>query len=134
MGSEAEDDWLLRDPLPAEPMARLAGWLEEAFEAGLQRNPHAMTLATVDPDGRPSARIVLCKGIDVEAGRLRFFSNRESRKGVALEATPRAALVFYWGPQERQARVEGAVELLGEEESDAYFASRPRDSRMRWRC
>ncbi len=127
---DALDAWLARDPLPDDPMPRLSRWLDEALAAGLERNPDAMTLATVDPDGLPSARIVLCRGIDVAAGWLRFFTNRESRKGLALGRTPRAAVVFHWGPQERQARVEGGVEELPETESDDYFASRPLEARI----
>ncbi len=130
MAGETGDNWLRRDPLPGDPMPWLARWLDEAFAAGLERNPHAMTLATVDPAGRPEARVVLCRGVDVAAGSLRFFSHYESRKGRALDAAPRAALVFYWGPQERQARVEGAVERLPESESDAYFAARPLEARI----
>lgn len=119
-----------RDPLPSDPMPVVAGWLEEAFAAGLQRNPHAVALATVDPDGRPSARMVLCKGIDAARGELVFYSHHESRKGRALAAHPSAALVFYWPPQERQVRVEGPVLRAADAVSDAYFASRPRVSRL----
>jgi pyridoxamine 5'-phosphate oxidase len=102
-------------------------WLDQALAAGLHE-PTAMTLATCTPDGRPSARIVLLKGFD-ERG-FSFFSNYDSRKGRELTANPRAALVFYWGELERQVRVEGTVERVGEAESDAYHATRPRGSQL----
>jgi pyridoxamine 5'-phosphate oxidase len=87
-----------------------------------------MTLATATPGGHPSARIVLCRGVD-ERG-LRFFTNYESRKGCELSDNPRAALVFHWAKLGRQARLEGAVERLPSVESDAYFQSRPRGHRL----
>ena len=89
-----------------------------------------MTLATVEPDGRPSARLVLCRGIDTRAGWLVFYTDRESAKGRALEANPRAALVFHWDAFERQARIEGLVTLAPDADSDAYWNSRPRDARL----
>ncbi len=130
MASELRDAWMSRDPLPADPMPVVAQWLDEAFAADLQRNPNAVALATVDPDGRPSARMVLCKGIDVARGELVFYSHHASRKGRALAAHPHAALVFYWPPQERQVRVEGPVCQAPAAVSDAYFASRPGDSQL----
>jgi pyridoxamine 5'-phosphate oxidase len=111
-------------------MPILKSWLDEAFSAGAQPNPHAVALATVDPDGSPSVRMVLCNAIEPEAGDLVFYSNRESRKGLALAWHPRAALVFYWGPQSRQARVEGPVRLISDADSDAYFATRPLDAQV----
>ncbi|MNT49598.1 Pyridoxine/pyridoxamine 5'-phosphate oxidase [compost metagenome] len=87
-----------------------------------------MTLATVDADGQPSARIVLLKGIDDRG--FTFFTNYESRKGLDLAANPRAALLFHWVQLERQVRVEGRVEKVSDDESDAYFASRPLGSRV----
>ena len=87
-----------------------------------------MTLATATPDGRPSARMVLLKGVDARG--FAFFTNYESRKGAELAANPRAALVFFWVQLERQVRVEGRVERLSAEESDAYFASRPEGSQL----
>jgi len=110
-----------------DPLRRLAGWLDEAHAAGLGP-PDTMTLATASPDGTPSARMVLLKGMD-ERGLL-FYTNRRSRKGRELAANPRAALVLYWPPLGRQARVEGAVAELGDEESDAYWATRPLGSRL----
>ncbi|WP_366144837.1 pyridoxamine 5'-phosphate oxidase [uncultured Chloroflexus sp.] len=110
-----------------DPIAQFTCWLREAAEAGLIE-PNAMTLATIDPDGRPSARMVLLKGID-ERGFV-FFTNYESRKGRALAAHPAVALVFYWPELERQVRVEGYAEQISAEESDAYYATRPLESRI----
>jgi len=90
--------------------------------------PNAMTLATATPDGKPSARMVLLKGVN--AGGFVFFTNYESRKGMELTANPWAALVFYWPELERQVRVEGRVERVSPEESDAYFVSRPNGNRI----
>ena len=87
-----------------------------------------MMLATVDPDGRPSARTVLLKGFD-ERGAV-FFTNTESRKGLALAAHPHAALTFHWDALERQLAIEGDVTPVGDDEADAYFATRPRDSQL----
>nr|WP_322488252.1 pyridoxamine 5'-phosphate oxidase [Chloroflexus sp.] len=111
----------------ADPIAQFTRWLREAAEAGLIE-PNAMTLATIDPDGRPSARMVLLKGVD-ERGFV-FFTNYESRKGRALAAHPAVALVFYWPELERQVRIEGYAEPLSAEESDAYYATRPLESRI----
>lgn len=111
----------------ADPLRFFGRWFEEALKAGV-REPNAMTLATVGDDGQPAARIVLLKGAD-ERGFV-FYTNYESRKGQELAARPRAALVFWWQELERQVRIEGAVEKVTGEESDAYFASRPRPSRL----
>ena len=108
-------------------MPLLDGWLKEAF-ADI-RNAHAMALATVDPDGRPSARMVICRGIDVRAGWIVFYTDRESTKGKALDVNPFAALVFNWDAHERQARIEGPVTLAPDSDSEAYWSSRPRDAR-----
>lgn len=129
-GGALRDAWLARDPLPAEPFGALERWLAEAFEEGRQPNPHAVALATVDPDGRPSVRIVLCKALEPASGSLLFYTNLESRKGRALAAHPHAAAVFHFGPQERQARLEGPVTPVAPEEADAYFASRPREAQL----
>ena len=110
-----------------DPLAEVRRWYGEAVAAGVPE-PDAMALATASPDGMPSVRIVLLKGID-ERG-IRFFTNHESRKGRELEANPRAAVTLYWQPLDRAVRLEGAVERLAEEESDAYFASRGRGSRL----
>ena len=90
--------------------------------------PNAMALATATPDGRPSVRIVLLKGLD-DTG-LTFFTNYESRKGQELAANPRAAAVLLWHPLQRQVRVEGPVTTIDDADSDAYFASRPRGSQI----
>lgn len=120
----------LPDALPAGPMPLVVAWYEEAHRRAGQPNPNAMTLATIDPDGRPSARIVLCKGIDAAAGSFLFFTNYTGRKGVALDANPRAALVMHWDHLDRQIRIEGPVAHASAAESDAYFASRPWESRI----
>lgn len=111
----------------ADPMAQFAKWFEEAVSAGVEE-PNAMTLATATPDGTPSARIVLLKG--VEARGFTFFTNYESRKGQELAANPRAALVFHWQPLHRQVRVTGTVAQVSAEESDAYYNVRPLEARL----
>ena len=116
----------MNDPALNDPVAIFNEWLEEARAAGLEA-PEAMTLATADGDGRPSARMLLLKGADADG--FTFFSGYESRKGRELADNPRAALVFYWRPLGRQVRVEGSVRRLSEEESDAYWATRPPRSR-----
>jgi pyridoxamine 5'-phosphate oxidase len=110
-----------------DPLERLAAWFAEAAEAGIEE-ASAMALATASPDGVPSVRIVLLKGIDDRG--VQFFTNYESRKGRELEANPRAAATLYWQPQHRAVRVEGSVERLTAQESDAYFSTRPRGSRL----
>ena len=114
------------DVLP-EPIAQFRVWFDEALAANLPE-PNAMTLATCTPDGRPSARVVLLKGLDENGFTL--FTSFDGRKARELSANPRAALVFYWAELERQVRVEGAVERTTAAESDAYFQSRPRGSQL----
>jgi len=109
-----------------EPLTPFRRWLDEAWKG--EPNAHAMTLATTTSDGRPSARAVLLKGLD-ERGYV-FYTNLESRKSKELLANPHAALCFLWKSLDRQVRVEGFVELAADEEADAYFASRPRDSQI----
>jgi pyridoxamine 5'-phosphate oxidase len=109
------------------PLETVRRWYDEAVAAGVPE-PDAMALATASPDGVPSVRIVLLKGID-ERG-LCFYTNYGSRKGRELDANPRAAVTLYWQPLHRALRAEGAVERLSESESDAYFGSRPRGSRL----
>ncbi|XQM34920.1 Pyridoxine/pyridoxamine 5'-phosphate oxidase [Cupriavidus sp. H19C3] len=111
----------------ADPISQFQRWFDEAVVAKMP-DPNAMTLATVDADGQPSARIVLLKGLD--ASGFTFFTNYESRKGLDLLANPRAALLFHWVQLERQVRIEGEVRKVDEAESDAYFASRPLGSRL----
>lgn len=120
----------LPDALPAEPMPMFKAWFDEAHARKAQPNPNAMALATIDPDGRPSLRIVLCKDIDISRGSITFYTNRTSRKGVALETHPRAAVVFHWDVFDRQVRIEGPVTHTTDAESDAYFASRSVASRI----
>lgn len=111
----------------SDPIAQFERWFEEALNARLPE-PNAMTLATVDAGGQPSARIVLLKGVDARG--FTFFTNYESRKGVDMAVNPRAALLFHWVQLERQVRIEGMVRKVSEAESDAYFASRPLGSRI----
>lgn len=112
--------------LDQDPIAQLEAWLAEA--RGVVPEPGAMTLATADANGRPSARIVILRGLD--HGGLTFFTNRGSRKGEELGRNPRAAVVFHWWALGRQVRVEGAVEETTSEESAAYWRSRSRDSQL----
>jgi pyridoxamine 5'-phosphate oxidase len=109
------------------PLRLVREWFEEAAASGIIE-AERMALATATPDGRPSVRIVLMKGIDDEG--IRFFTNYESRKGRELDANPRAAATIYWQPLYRAARFEGPVERLPPDESDAYFASRPRGAQI----
>ena len=119
-------DELRRADLAGDPLEQFGCWFAEA--AGVLETPQAMALATATAEGVPSARTVLLKGFD-ERG-LVFFSHYTSRKGCELEANPQAALLFHWRPLGRQVRVEGRVERVPEEESDAYFATRPRDAQI----
>jgi pyridoxamine 5'-phosphate oxidase len=109
-----------------DPITQLRAWLKEA--GAVVGRPHVMTLATATVDGKPSARVVLLRGLD-ERG-LTFFTNRTSRKGDELRANPRAAVVMHWWELGRQVRVEGAVEEIAQEESAAYWATRPRGSQI----
>ena len=110
-----------------DPLIQFGRWFEEAVKAELHE-PNAMTLATATPDGAPSGRIVLLKGFD-ERGFL-FFTDYRSRKGGELAKNPRAALVFYWPELERQIRITGSTERTDRQESELYFRSRPRGSRL----
>jgi pyridoxamine 5'-phosphate oxidase len=111
----------------ALPLKQFERWLSEAIDAKLPE-PNAMTLATVGADGRPSTRVVLIKGLD-ERG-IVWYTNRNSRKGRELAHSPFAALQFHWVELERVVRIEGQVTAVSDAESDAYFASRPLDSRI----
>ena len=110
-----------------DPFAKFAEWMGEAWDHEPD-DANAMTLATVSADGAPSARIVLLKGAD-ERGFV-FYTNTQSRKGGELAGNTQAALLFHWKPQGRQVRIEGHVEPVTPEEADAYYASRPRISRL----
>jgi len=110
-----------------DPLAQFRRWFDEALRAELPE-PNAMTLATATPEGIPSARIVLLKAAD-ERG-FAFFTDYRSQKGRELEANPYAALVFHWGEVERQVRISGTVSRVPREQSEAYFRTRPRESRL----
>lgn len=114
-------------PTDADPFALFAAWLAEA-ERTEPNDANAMTLASCTADGRPSARMVLLKGWDARG--FVFYTNQQSRKGEELDANPHAALLFHWKSLRRQVRIEGAVERTTAAEADAYFASRPRLSRL----
>ncbi len=110
-----------------DPFALFTAWMAEA-EASEPNDPNAMALATVGADGMPSLRMVLLKGLDSEG--FVFYTNLESRKGEQLKANPKAALCLHWKSLERSVRVEGTVTPVSDSEADAYFASRPRSSRI----
>jgi pyridoxamine 5'-phosphate oxidase len=119
---EYEHEGLDEADLAAHPLEQFRAWFAQAFAAD-PKDANAMTLATADREGRPSARIVLLKGVD-ERGFV-FFTNYESRKGRELQENPHAALTFFWPLLDRQVRIEGEVLRTSREESAAYFASRP---------
>jgi len=110
-----------------DPFATFEAWMAEAGRTEVN-DPNAMALATATPDGRPSVRIVLLKSADRDG--FVFYTNTQSRKGCELAANPRAMLLFHWKSLGRQVRIEGATEPVGPEEADAYFRSRPRESRL----
>jgi pyridoxamine 5'-phosphate oxidase len=110
-----------------DPIAQFHRWFEETLAANLHE-PNAMIVATATREGHPSARTVLLKGYD-ERGFV-FYTNYEGRKARELETNPACALLFYWGELERQVRIEGCAGRISDDESDAYFASRPRGSRL----
>jgi pyridoxamine 5'-phosphate oxidase len=118
---------LLESDVDRDPLEQFRRWYADAEEAGL-RAPHAMTLASATPDGAPSARMVLLKGFD-DRGFV-FFTGYVSRKAADLDENPRAALLFYWDPLGRQVRIEGTVERVAGDESDGYFATRPRGAQL----
>jgi len=122
-----EKSTLLENSAAASPFDQFSQWFDQALAAQVPE-PNAMTLATVDASGQPAARIVLIKGYDTRG--FVFYTNYESRKGHDLLANPRAALLFFWQPLERQVRIEGRVEHVSAEESDAYYHSRPLGSRI----
>ncbi len=119
--------WLDVTDVTANPIDQFQRWFDEATHSQLIE-PNAMHLATVGADGRPSGRIVLLKGLDARG--FVFYTNYLSRKGQQLAKHPQAALTFFWVELERQVRVEGTIEKVSEEESDAYFARRPRGSQL----
>lgn len=120
----------LPDPLPPSPMDLASEWFQRAVSEAVQPNPDAMVLATVDEQGVPSARVVLCKKLVADPGYLVFFTNYRSRKAREMALRPRVAAVFHWDTLRRQMRIEGRVERSPDDESDAYFASRAWQSRI----
>src|ERR1051326_7670375 len=124
---EYSDAGLREQDCDPDPVRQFDHWLQAAMNASLPE-PNAMTLATCTTEGRPSARIVLLKGLD-DRGFV-FFTNYLSRKGHELHDNPRAAMVFYWAALERQGGIEGTVEKVTAEESDAYHRTRPRGSQF----
>lgn len=112
---------------PNDPVVEILRWLNEAFRLPIP-NPNAMSIATVNADGTPSLRVVLLRGFD-EHGAV-FFTNRLSRKGLALSHSPQAALLFHWDHLDRQIRIEGKVTATSDAHSDAYFFGRPRMNRI----
>ena len=122
-----ERDALDEQASQADPLKQFELWMQQALQAQLPE-PNAMTLATVGADGRPSTRIVLIKGFDARG--IVWYTNYDSRKGRELAQQPQAALQFHWVELERVVRIEGRVEKTGADESDAYFAMRPLDSRI----
>lgn len=118
----------LPEPLPADPLPLVADWLAEAGRA--VQNPTAMALATVDDAGRPTARMVICRGFDPARGWFVFYTDRESPKGRHLDARPYASLVFYWDALGRQVRIDGPVTLAPDADTDTYWRTRPLDARL----
>jgi len=129
VSAESADE-SLPEPLPANPLAVVSEWLAQARLDAAQPNPNSMVLATVDATGQPSARVVLCKDVIAEPGWITFYTNYRSRKGRELAANPRAAVVFHWDHRHRQVRAEGLVEKLADADNEAYFQSRPWQSRL----
>jgi pyridoxamine 5'-phosphate oxidase len=119
---------LTEGAVDADPIVQFERWFADAQAAELGAEANAMTLATATPDGAPSARVVLLKGVDARG--FRFYTDYRSRKGLEMAANPRVALVLYWAEMERQVRVTGTVTELAPEESEAYFRTRPLGSRL----
>ena len=126
---DLQDSWLA-GPLPEDPLPRLREWLEDAVASASVPNPTAAILATTEPDGRPSARVVLCKELDTTEGWITFYTNLRSPKSRALERHPYAALVFNWDGVWRQVRIEGPVMREPASRADAYFATRPLEAQL----
>lgn len=122
-----QSDALEAEDLGPDPIAAFRTWMREALDAGIAE-PNAMTVCTVREDGTPNARIQLLRG--AERTGFEFFGNYESQKGRELATTPHATLVFYWPAVHRQVRVSGPVHRVPDADADAYFASRPRSSRI----
>jgi pyridoxamine 5'-phosphate oxidase len=120
----------LPEILPLDPFPTFVEWYTHATTHKIQPNPNAMTLCTIDPDGRPSSRIVLCRNIDSSRGVIHFYTNYTSRKSQAMTAHPHVSLQFHWDTLDRQVRIEGRAIMASKEQSDAYFAARPWESRL----
>lgn len=120
----------LPEPLPPDPLPTLNEWFVEARDLAEQPNPNSMALATVDAEGRPSVRIVLVKELVASSGYVVFYTNYRSRKARDLDARPYASAVLHWDHQHRQARISGPVARSPAHESDAYFLTRPLESRI----
>ena len=125
-----QDDASLDDPLPERPEPLLGAWLEEAMARRPVPNPLAMGLATLGLEGNPTSRMVICRGYDLEAGWLVFYTDRRSAKGEELARHPRAAALFHWDALARQVRIEGPVTEAPDEQSEAYFLGRPLDHQL----
>jgi len=123
-----ERDTLEETQASSEPLKQFEQWMKEALASGVVPEPNAMTVATVSPEGRPSTRVVLIKAFDARG--IVWYTNYHSRKGRELAGNPFAALQFHWVEMERVVRIEGRVEKVSDAESDAYYASRPLDSRL----
>jgi pyridoxamine 5'-phosphate oxidase len=128
MSTPAERSGPLPEPLPDNPLPLVQQWMADAVAR--VRNPGAMTLATIDDDGRPSARMVICRGFDVNDGWFVFYTDAESPKGQHLAARPRAACIFYWEAWDRQIRIEGPVTHAPLADVDRYWNTRPADARI----
>src|SRR5256884_7712884 len=126
----AEHRELLPDPLPAEPLAVVAAWLDEAWAARTQPNANSMVLATSSREGRPSARVVLCKDVVPQPGYVVFYTNYLSSKGRQLKDNPRAAAVMHWDALHRQDRIEREVGPAPPAVNAAYFSARASQSRL----
>jgi len=121
---------LLPTPLPDDPMPVAAAWLAEATERSLQPNPNALVITTVGRETQPTARVVLCKEFVADPGYLVFYTNYQSRKAREIAANSRVGALFHWDGLGRQVRIEGVAIRSPAEESDAYFAGRPRGSQL----
>ena len=120
----SETTEVLPEPLPDDPLVVASAWLQEAFAARWQPNPNAMVLATSSPEGKPSARVVLCRNIVPQPGFIVFYTNYLSMKGKQLKDNPRAAAVLHWDAMHRQVRLEGPITFAPAADSDQYFAAR----------
>lgn len=127
MRRDFQQDGIRRTDMHPEPLTQFRHWLDEAIKADIL-DPTAMTLATADSQGRPSARVVLLKDLDDRG--LCFYTNYESHKARQIAANPYGALVFYWPQMDRQVRFEGSIEKVSRQQSEAYFKSRPLGSQI----